>query len=105
MKGILEVSIIPIKLHAENASLSDIIAKFFKELQKGERVEVKIYPTSTVLLGELEDIFTALRKALENTISPNDIPRIVSFMKLDLRIDKEATPESKINSVMEKIRG
>jgi len=103
MKGILEISLVPIKINAKNASLSDDIARFFVLLSKNKKVNVEIYPTSTVITGELEDIFSALHSAVSNFVS-DDIPRIVAFMKLDLRIDKEATPETKYESVKKKIQ-
>lgn len=103
MKGILEVSIIPIKLRSESASLSDVVARFFNVLKENEKVKVEIYPTSTVIYGELEDVFNAFRNAIERTVSFDEIPRIVSFLKLDVRIDKDATPQTKYDSVVKKI--
>ncbi|MFN4244871.1 MAG: MTH1187 family thiamine-binding protein [Brevinematia bacterium] len=103
MRGILEISIVPVRLHAENSSLSDVIAKFFKLLSDNPKVRVEIYPTSTVLYGELEDIFSAFRFAIEKTLSKDSIPRIVSFLKLDVRIDKDMTPQSKYESVISKL--
>lgn len=104
MKGILEVSIIPIKLRSESASLSDVVARFFNILKENEKVKVELYPTSTVIYGELEDVFEAFRSAIEKIVSLEEVPRIVSFLKLDVRIDKEATPQSKYESVIKKIR-
>jgi uncharacterized protein (TIGR00106 family) len=102
MKGILEISLIPIKINAKSASLSDEIARFFVLLKENKNVNVEIYPTSTVITGELEDIFSALNNAISKFVS-GDIPRIVAMMKLDLRVDKEATPKTKYESVKEKI--
>lgn len=102
MKGILEISLIPIKINAKSASLSDEIARFFVLLKENKNVNVEIYPTSTIITGELEDIFSALNNAISKFVS-GDIPRIVAMMKLDLRVDKEATPKTKYESVKEKI--
>ncbi len=104
MKGIVEVSIVPIKLRSESGSLSDVIAKFFKLLSANEKVKVDLYPTSTVVYGELGDVFSAIVHAIENTVSIDEIPRIVSFLKLDVRVDKEVTPLSKYESVMKKLK-
>ncbi|MCX8028483.1 MAG: MTH1187 family thiamine-binding protein [Brevinematales bacterium] len=103
MKGILEISIVPIKLNNQSASLSDVVAKFFKLLSLNSKVKVEIYPTSTVVYGEIEDVFEAFRNAVEKTVSRDEIPRIVAFLKLDIRVDKEATPQAKYESVIKKI--
>jgi len=102
MKGILEVSLIPVKVNAKSASLSEDIARFFTYLKEHKNVDVEIYPTSTVVTGELENAFSAVNDAISRFVG-GDIPRIVVVMKLDLRIDKEATPETKYTSVKEKI--
>ncbi len=98
---IAEFTLIPIGTNS--TSLSQYVAVALKSL-KENGIPFRITPMSTIIEGDnLDDIFTAIKKAHEAIINAG-VKRIVISINIDDRLDKpQRKPEDKIKAVESKL--
>jgi uncharacterized protein (TIGR00106 family) len=101
--AIVDVTIIPIG--TEGPSVSNYVAnmqEFLEENKEKYNITYQLTPMSTLIQGDLDDLFTVVR-ALHELPYEKGIDRVATNIRIDDRRDKEATLESKLQSVQKKI--
>ncbi len=96
--AIMEITIVPV---TGSASVSEYVANALKII-KESGLKYELTPTSTVVEGEINDIFNLAKKIHLSPFSKG-APRNLTLIKIDDRRDKEITMEYKINSVKKKL--
>jgi len=67
-------------------------------------VPYRLNPMGTVLEGEWEQVFEAIRRCHER-VHEMGAPRISSTIRLGTRTDRDQTMEDKVRSVQDKLQG
>jgi uncharacterized protein (TIGR00106 family) len=101
--AIVDVTIIPIG--TVGPSVSNYVAnmqKFLEENKEKYNITYQLTPMSTLIQGDLDDLFAVVR-ALHELPYEKGIDRVATNIRIDDRRDKEATLESKLESVQKKI--
>lgn len=98
--SVLELTLVPIG--TKETSVSPYIAKAYEVVKDMENINVELNPMGTVLEGDIDDLFLAVRKMQESVFNEG-ANRVYSVIKVDDRRDKKASFEQKINSVMSKV--
>jgi uncharacterized protein (TIGR00106 family) len=101
--AIIDVTVIPIG--TEGPSVSNYVAEIqnFLEESKGKyNVTYQLTPMSTLIEGELDDLFAVVKEIHELPFLKG-IQRVATNIRIDDRRDKKATLESKMESVNKKI--
>ncbi len=92
---IAEVTLTPL---GEGTSVSRFVKTAFEAI-KSTRIKTMLTPMSTILeASTLDEIFTAVKKG-EEAMFRAGAQRVIVNLKIDHRIDKEATMESKLKAV------
>ncbi len=92
---IAELTLTPLGV---GTSVSKYVKAAFQELQKSG-LKIMLTPMSTVMEAEsLDDIFSAVKNA-ERAMLKAGAQRVIIDIKIDHRIDKEATMEKKLRAV------
>ena len=92
-----EISIYP--LGTDSTSVSIYIARAIEAINDFKDVKYKLTPMGTVLESDrLEKIFEA-SKIMTDTVHRMGVKRIEVILKIDSRIDKNQTIDSKVDSV------
>ncbi len=99
---IVEISVVPIPVGADNPGLSSYIAKAVKVVEESG-LDYRLAPMGTVVQGSLKDIFALVEK-IHNEILGEETPRVVTTLKIDHRIDKESSIDRKVQAVESKLR-
>lgn len=100
--AIAEVTIVP--LGTGSPSVSKYVAEVHKVLQQAkEPVKFQLTPMSTILEGELDDLFAVIRRMHEVPFDKG-AQRVSTSIRIDERRDKASTMESKLQSVHEKLQ-
>ena len=98
---IAEVSITPL---GTGVSVSKYVRIAYEKL-KTRNLKLMLTPMSTIIEAQkLEDIFDAVKDAEEAVLNAG-AKRVIISMKIDHRIDKDATMDSKIDAVIGKEGG
>jgi uncharacterized protein (TIGR00106 family) len=97
--AIVEVSIVP--LGVREKSLSSHVARVLKVVENSN-VSYELTAMGTILSGNLDDIWSVLRKMHEACFE-GEVPRVLTHVKIDDRRDIQATPEQKVQSVLKKL--
>lgn len=97
--AIAEVTIIPMGM---GTSVSQYVADCHKVLENETSVKSMLAPMGTVLEGELDDIFKAVRKLHEVPFN-SGVMRVNTTIRIDDRRDKQASMEQKLHSVESKL--
>jgi len=95
---IAEFSIVPI---GKGESVSEFVAECIK-IVEASRLEYKINPMGTVVLGDLDQVMSVILKCHRRVMELT--PRAITSIKIDDRKGMKVTLDSKIDSV-EKILG
>ena len=97
--AICQVSVVP--LGTGSTSLSAYVAKVTQALDKCA-VKHQLTPMGTILEGDLEAIFEAV-KTIHQIPFDHGAARVMTLVNIDDRRDKQATAQSKVDSVIEKL--
>ena len=73
-----------------------------KRSKKYEDLEVRLNPMGTVIHGDIDRAFEAIR-ACQESVFKNGADRVYSVIKIDDRRDKSASLDQKIKSVEDKM--
>jgi uncharacterized protein (TIGR00106 family) len=98
--AIVEVTVIPIG--TGSTSVSQYVADCHKVLEGEEGINLLLTPMGSVLEGDLEIIFEAIRKMHEVPFD-NGAMRVSTTIRIDDRRDITASIEQKLKSVQEKM--
>jgi uncharacterized protein (TIGR00106 family) len=98
--AIVEVTIIPMGM---GTSVSQYVADCHKVLENEPAVKHMLTPMGTILEGDLDDIFPAVRKLHEVPFA-SGIKRVNTTIRIDDRRDKSSSMEQKLNSVESKLK-
>lgn len=99
--AIVEVTIVP--LGTGTPSVSRYVAEVHKVLQQAsEPIHYQLTPMSTIIEGELDDLFAVIRRMHEVPFAKG-AERVSTSIRIDERRDKPSTMASKLKSVEEKL--
>jgi len=98
--AIVEVAIIP--MGTGSTSVSQYVADCHKVLEDEKRIKLVLSPMGSVLEGDLDVIFTTIRKMHEVPFNKGAL-RVSTTIRIDDRRDKAASMEQKLKSVQEKM--
>ncbi len=93
------VSIFPI---GEGTSLSSYVAESIKAIKEMKGISFEITGMGTIIEGEIENIFEALKTMHDAQIKVG-AKRVYMSITIDDRRDKPSTAKRKVESVKEKI--
>ncbi len=96
--AMMEISVVP--LGTGKASVSEYVARALKVVEESG-LEYMLTPMGTVVIGETEELLK-LAARMHNTVI-KEVVRVVTYIKIDERKDKELTFDGKIKSVKEKL--
>jgi uncharacterized protein (TIGR00106 family) len=99
--AIAEVTVLPVG--TGSTSLSEYVAQLQRVLQAQPNIQFQLTSMSTIIEGELDDVFTAIR-ALHEAPFEQGVGRVSTSIKIDDRRDKVSTSEQKLRSVLEKLQ-
>ncbi|WP_137791728.1 MTH1187 family thiamine-binding protein [Bacillus sp. E(2018)] len=95
--AIVDITIIPIG--TETPSVSEYVAEIQKVLQQNkDKVNYQLTPMSTLIEGELPDLFHVIQQLHEVPFS-NGIQRVATNIRIDDRRDKKSTMAGKLEAV------
>ena len=98
--AVLELTLVP--TGTEGTSVSKYIAGAYEVVKDDPNIEVKLNPMGTVMQGDIDHLFNAVRK-MQETVFNKGVNRVYSVIKIDDRRDEEHSLEGKIESVMNKV--
>jgi uncharacterized protein, MTH1187 family len=98
--AIAEVAIIP--MGTGSTSVSQYVADCHKVLENDTRIKLVLSPMGSVLEGELDDIFAAVRKMHEVPFDKGAM-RVSTTIRIDDRRDQAASIKQKLKSVNDKL--
>ncbi|WBW49800.1 MTH1187 family thiamine-binding protein [Peptoniphilus equinus] len=98
--AVLEVTLVPIG--TQTTSCSSFVAKAFDVVKDREDIKVQLNPMGTVLEGDIDVLFDAVR-CMQEAVFKEGAGRVYSIIKVDDRRDKVASLEQKIQSVQAKL--
>lgn len=101
-KVLVELSVVPIPVNTPTPSLSKYVAKAI-DIIKQSGIKYQLTPMGTILEGDIREIFELINKIHENLLS-QETPRLVTYIKIDERVDKEMEMGKKVQSVIEKLQ-
>jgi uncharacterized protein (TIGR00106 family) len=100
--AIIEVTIIPIG--TATTSLSSYVADLHLLLEQApEPITFQMTPMSTIIEGELQDLFQVVLRLHEAPFAQG-AQRVSTSLKIDDRRDRAASMEQKLRSVEEKLQ-
>jgi uncharacterized protein (TIGR00106 family) len=95
--AIVDITIIPIG--TETPSVSSYVAEIQKVLQQNnDKINYQLTPMSTLIEGELPDLFDVIQQLHEVPFS-NGIQRVATNIRIDDRRDKKSTMAGKLKAV------
>jgi uncharacterized protein (TIGR00106 family) len=98
---IVDITIIPIG--TETPSVSSYVAEIQKVLQQNkDKVNYQLTPMSTLIEGELPDLFDVIQQLHEVPFSKG-IQRVATNIRIDDRRDKKSTMAGKLQAVEAKM--
>jgi uncharacterized protein (TIGR00106 family) len=98
---IVDITIIPIG--TETPSVSSYLAEVQKVLQQNkDKVTYQLTPMSTLIEGELSDLFDVIQQLHEVPFTKG-IQRVATNIRIDDRRDKKSTMEGKLQAVEAKM--
>ena len=98
--SIVEVSMVPIG--TSTTSVSQYVTKAIRVLRKHEAVTYELTSMGTIIQGELEDIFIAI-KAMHESVFDETVRRVYTRIVIDDRRDKSTSIRAKVISVQQKL--
>lgn len=94
-----EVSVVPLGV---GTSTSSVVAEAIRTLEGMGEVKWELHAMGTVVEGSLEAVWEAVRRMHEAAFRAG-ARRVLTTLRLDDRRDKEATMESKVRAVKERL--
>lgn len=98
--AVVELTLVPIG--TQKTSCSPYVAAAYDAVKDNDKVEIRLNPMGTVLEGDIDELFTCVRK-MQEAVFASGAERVYSVLKVDDRRDKKASLDQKVNSVMEKL--
>lgn len=98
--AIVEVSIVPVGTGA--TGLSRYVAGCIKVLQEERGLQYQLTPMGTVIEGDLDSIFTVIRKMHEQPFN-SGAERVLTSIRVDDRRDRKGTMAGKVEAVEKKL--
>lgn len=99
--AIVELTIVP--LGTATPSVSHYVAEVHKVLEQAkEPIKYQLTPMSTIMEGDLDDLFAVIRRMHEVPFAKGAL-RVSTSLRIDDRRDKKATMEGKLQSVRDKL--
>ncbi len=95
---IAEITVVPVGV---GSSVSDYVAEALRKV-RARGLKYQLTPTSTIIEGELDELFQVLREMHESPFEKG-APRVLTVIKIDDRRDKPITMEYKVRVVQEKL--
>lgn len=95
---VAEVKILPVG--TDDPSISSYIRDCYEVAQTSDRVDVAITPTSTIIEGELNDIWDVVH-AMHQIPFFSGVDRVITTLTIDERQDKYEDMEDMVASVIE----
>jgi len=99
--AIVQVSVVPIG--TASTSLSKWVAESLRVLRNHSDLKYQLTPMGTVIEGELDELFEVARE-MHETLFKDGVTRVLTRISIDDRRDKRLTLQSKVDSVMKKLR-
>lgn len=104
-KVVAEISMTPLGKHYSNnelpTSIRNEIAIAIDAIKKVKGIKVMVTGMSTQMEADsIQDILKAIEYG-HQSLKDKDIPRIISSIRIDERLDKSETLEERVNSVKE----
>jgi len=96
---IMEVKILP--LGTKTASVSEYVVNAVKVLNKND-IKYELTSMGTIMEADSVELLFDVAKQMHKA-ALSQIDRVVTFIELDERIDKELTIEGKLRSAQEKL--
>ena len=97
--AMMEISVVPVG--TGSPSVSHYVAAVVRVLE-GAGVAYELGPMGTVVVGDLDQLFTVARRMHEQPFAMGAI-RVATTIKLDDRRDKPLTIQGKVGAVREKM--
>jgi uncharacterized protein (TIGR00106 family) len=94
---IAEVVVVPIG--TGTTALSEYVAGALEELAKEKKLQFKLTPMGTVILGELDLILEVVKRMHEAPFKKG-LRRVYTIIKIDDRRDRRVTIDSKVKDVL-----
>jgi|YelNatPaOPRAMG01_1025707.scaffolds.fasta_scaffold14553_7 uncharacterized protein (TIGR00106 family) len=94
---IAEVSVVPVG--TGSTGLSQFIAACLDALESKREISYQLTPMGTIIEGTLEKVFEGIQ-ALHEAPFSKGVARVVTWVKIDDRRDRETTMTSKVESVL-----
>lgn len=98
--AVVELTLVPIG--TQKTSCSPYVAAAYDAVKDNDKVEIRLNPMGTVLEGDIDELFTCVRK-MQEAVFEAGAERVYSVVKIDDRRDKKASLDQKVNSVMSKL--
>lgn len=98
--AIVEVSIVPVG--TGSTGISSYVAGCVKVLQDEKDLRYQLTPMGTVIEGDLDLIFSAIRKMHEQPFI-SGAGRVLTTIRVDDRRDRKATMNGKVAAVEQKL--
>ena len=98
--AIVEISVVP--LGTGGAGLSSFVAGWLQVLRPGKGLIYQLTPMGTVIEGDLDRIFSVIRKMHEAPFI-SGASRVLTTIRVDDRRDRESTMSGKVLSVEKKL--
>lgn len=95
--SIVEVRVLPIG--TSEASISSYVQDCFEIAEAASGVQSILTPTSTLLEGDLDDIFPVV-EAMHRSPFYSGVDRVVTTITIDDRLDKELDMDAMVSSVL-----
>ena len=103
LMAIVAVSISPTgSMSDEGVGVSRYVARALEVVRAQRAVRYRLDSMFTTLEGDLDEIFALIRKMQEAVFDEGAV-RVGTVMKIDDRRDKEASMDSKVRAVEEKL--
>lgn len=97
--AIVAVSISPV---GEGTSVSEHVAAALAVLRDQDRVRWRLDPMFTTLEGDVDEIFTLVRR-MQEAVFAAGAARVGTVIKMDERRDREVRMEEKVEAVKKRI--
>lgn len=98
---IMEISIVP--LGTKTTSVSEYVANSIKVLKKQKGIKYKLTSMGTIIEADSIEVLLNIASKMHNAMLKDNVKRIVTTIKVDDRIDKKLTINSKITSLQRKL--
>lgn len=96
-KIVAEISVVPVG--TANTGLSHFVAACLDVLDNSKDISYQLTPMGTIIEGTIEKVFEVIKAVHEAPFTKGAL-RVVTWVKIDDRRDKETTMTGKVESVL-----